>query len=197
MKGDLAYDFCCQIQICSIKKESFVLKLVHSLGTQTVVSKIPKCISKQSRVEYFEYADSLEKLILTSRKFNKSLRRIAAQGEKATDDELLHIATVFLGLWKRKNTTQQVDLKKLVDGAIKCKVNLSIYDNVSISPACKDYLDSIEGLEYYLCGLFFYWQIGKMSGACEWTDECETAILKAKPTNMWELIELLSNSAEE
>lgn len=197
VKGDLAYDFCCQIQICSTIKESFVLKLVHSLGTQAAVSKIPKSISKQSRVEYFEYADSLEKLILTYGKFNKSLRRIAAQGEKATDDELLHIATVFLGLWKRKNTTQQVDLKKLVDGAIKCKVNLSIYDNVSISPAFEDYLDSIEGLEYYLCGLFFYWQIGKMSGACEWTDECETAILKAKPTNKWELIELLSNSAEE
>ena len=70
------------------------------------------------------------------------------------------------------------------------KVNLSIYDNVSISSACKDYLDSIEGLEYYLCGLFFYWKIGKMSGACEWTDEFETAILNAKPTNKCKLIKL-------
>ena len=77
------------------------------------------------------------------------------------------------------------------------KVNLSIYDNVSISPACKDYLDSTKGLEYYLCGLFFYWQIGNMRGACEWTDKCETAILNAKPTKKWKLIELLSNSAEE
>lgn len=197
VKGDLAYDFYCQIQNCRKKKESFVLKLVHSLGTQAAVSKIPKCISKQSRVEYFEYADGLEKLILTSGKFKKSLRGIAAQGEKATDDELLQIAIAFLGLWKSENTTQQVDLKKLVDGVMEFKVNLSIYDNVSMSPDCKDYLDSIEGLEYYLCGLFFYWQIGKMSGACEWTNECENAILKAKPTDKWKLIELLSNSAEK
>lgn len=197
VKGDLADDFYCQIQNCKKKKEYFVLKLVHSLGGQMMVSTIPQCISKNSRVEYFEYADGLGELILTSGVFKKSLIKIAAQGKKATDDELLQIATVFLGLWKRENTTQQVDLKKLVDGAMGFKVNLSIYDNVSISLTCKDYLDSTEGLKYYLCGMFFYWQIGNMSGACEWTDKCETAILKAKPTDKWELIELLSNSAEE
>lgn len=196
-EGDLAYDFYCQIQNCRKKKESFVLKLVHSIGGQVAVSTIPKRISKKSQVEYFEYADRLEKLILTSGVFRESLREIAAQGEKATYDEIVQIATVFLGLWKGENTIKQVDLKKLVDGAIKCKVNLSIYDNVSISPACKDYLDSTKGLEYYLCGLFFYWQIGKMSGACEWTNKCETAILNAKPTDKWKLIELLSNSAGE
>lgn len=197
VKGDLAYDFYCQIQNCRKKKESFVLKLVHSLGAQVAVSAIPKRISKKSQVEYFEYADSLEKLILTSEGFSESLREIAAQGENATYDEILQIATVFLGIWKSENTTQQVDLKKLVDGVMAFKVNLSIYDNVSISPACKDYLDSTKGLEYYLCGLFFYWQIGNMRGACEWTDKCETAILNAKPTKKWKLIELLSNSAEE
>lgn len=37
----------------------------------------------------------------------------------------------------------------------------------------------------------------KMSGACEWTNKCETAILNAKPTDKWKLIELLSNSAGE
>ena len=53
---------------------------------------------------------------------------ISVKGETSTDDELLALATVFLGAWKSLNSKERLPLSDIVDLAEKAQnFNLAIY----------------------------------------------------------------------
>jgi hypothetical protein len=69
--------------------------------------------------------------------------------------------------------------------------NLNIFADGSISEACREVLDNIEGLNYYVSGRMFYWQLGDFNGSCPWPEEKEQEIIDKRPTTRRELVAIL------
>lgn len=187
----VASDFGKQIEDCEERDESFALKLVYSATGSNVASSMPESISKHTTAEYFPYQNDLNSLILISHEFKTALKQVSAKGDDSSDDELLDIATVFLGVWKSVDGKKKVRLSEIVEKADSVKhFNLAIHPSVTISAECRDILDGIEGLEYYVRGRMLYWTIGLMSGSHPWDDAMQESIVVRHPKNKSEFITL-------
>lgn len=192
-QGDIAFDFAHQIEDCKHRDEKFALKLVYSLKDSRIGEQIPEEIKDQTSTEYFDYASDLNSLVLVSAPLKHALMAITPNGEKASTDDLVNIASVFLGIWKGCNSKNRISLKDIVLKAENFKrVNLNIYPDEGISEDCKKVLNAIAGLEYHISGRMFYWSIGRMNGSCPWPDEMEIKIIRQHPTDKWELMSILS-----
>lgn len=192
-KGDIAFDFVNQIEDCMVRNEKFILKLVYSLKESKVNEQIPEDIKSRTLTEYFDYSQDLNALVMTSASLKHALMAITVNGTDVSTDELVNVASVFLGIWKGCGSNNGISLKEIVQRAKDFKyVNLNIYPDEYISDECKKVLDAIEGLEYHICGRMFYWNIGRMNGKCPWPNEMESEIMRQHPTDKWELISMLS-----
>ena len=192
-QGDIAFDFAHQIEDCMHRDEKFALKLVYSLKDSRIGEQIPEEIKDQTSTEYFDYASDLNSRVLVSAPLKHALMAITPNGEKASTDDLVNIASVFLGIWKGCNSKNRISLKDIVLKAENFKrVNLNIYPDEGISEDCKKVLNAIAGLEYHISGRMFYWSIGRMNGSCPWPDEMETKIIRQHPTDKWEQMSILS-----
>ena len=69
--------------------------------------------------------------------------------------------------------------------------NLNIFADGTISEACREVLDKIEGLRYYVSGRMFYWQMGDFNGSCPWPEGKEQEIIDKRPTTWGELFAIL------
>lgn len=187
----LQSDFEHQIEDCKERDEDFALKLVYS-ASGSKVDDIPSSIQEYTSVESFPHADDVNQLIYISGPFKDALRQVSAKGKDSTNDELLAIATVFLGAWKSMNSKERVSLSALVDRAgCTNNFNLAIYPNGIVSDDCKSVLDAIEGLVYRLCGRELVWSLGLLNGSCQWTIELENEIISANPATKREIVQLL------
>ncbi|MCF0187018.1 MAG: hypothetical protein HUJ98_11085 [Bacteroidaceae bacterium] len=190
-QGDIAFDFANQIDDCKERDEDFALKLVYSLKDSKVGMQIPEEIKDYSSVEYFEFQDDLNRLVMLSTPLKEALAAIVPDGSSM--DELVNVALVFLGAWKDCDSKNRISLREIIAKAERIKsVNLNIYPDAAMSIECKEVLDAIEDLKYHIKGRLFYWSIGWMDGSCPWPEKAESEILRIRPTDKWELIKLLS-----
>ena len=185
-------DFENQIKDCRERNEAFALKLVYSAADSQVGDNIPNSIRDYTSAEYFPYEEDLNGLILIGNEFVDALRQISVNGENATIDELANVAQVFLGVWRGCGNNHRVSLSEIVTRAVQTKhFNLNIFSDGAISDACREVLDNIEGLRYYVSGRMFYWQLGDFTGSCPWPEEREQEIIDKKPTTRRELVAIL------
>lgn len=188
----IASDFENQIKDCQDRDEAFALKLVYSAANSSVSESIPESIQEYTTAEYFPYEEDLNGLILISEEFIDALRKISANGDSATIDDLANVAQVFLGVWRRCGSNHRVSLSDIVAQAEKTRhFNLNIFVNGTISEACREVLDNIEGLRYYVSGKMFYWQVGDFTGSCPWPEGKEQEIIDKRPTTRRELVAIL------
>ena len=185
-------DFESQIKDCRERNEAFALKLVYSADGSQVGDNIPDSIRDYTSAEYFPYEEDLNGLILISDEFVDVLRQISVNGENAAIDELTNVAQVFLGVWRGYGNNHRVSLSEIVTRAEQTKhFNLNIFSDGIVSKACREVLDNIEGLHYYVRGKMFYWQLGDFTGSCPWPEEKEQEIIDKKPTTRRELVAIL------
>jgi hypothetical protein len=185
-------DFENQINVCRGRNEAFALKLVYSAAGSQVGENIPESIQEYTSAEYFPYEEDLNGLILISNEFMDALRQISVNGENATIDELANVAQVFLGVWRGCGNNHRVSLSEIVTRAEQTKhFNLNIFSDGTISDACREVLDNIEGLRYHVSGRMFYWQLGDFTGSCPWPEGKEQEIIDKKPTTRRELVAIL------
>ena len=185
-------DFENQIKDCQDRSEAFALKLVYSAAKSKVGESIPESIQEYTTAEYFPYEEDLNGLIFISEGFIDALRQISVNGDSATIDDLANVAQVFLGVWRGCGSNRRVSLSEIVARAEKTKhFNLNIFANGTISAACREVLDSIEGLRYYVSGKMFYWQMGDFTGSCPWPEGKEQEIIDKRPTTRRELVAIL------
>lgn len=185
-------DFENQIKDCQERYEQFALKLVYSASKSKVGDKIPDSIKDYVTAEYFPYEKDLNGLIHISGAFQDALRQISVNGHSASVDELVNIAMAFLGTWRGCGNNNRVRLIDIVTHAKGMRhFNLTIFPNAFISQACRDILDRIEGLRYYVSGRMFYWQLGDFTGSCPWPEDKEQEIINKKPTTRRELVAIL------
>ena len=185
-------DFENQIKDCQDRKEAFALKLVYSAANSKVGMSIPESIQDYTTAEYFPFEDDLNGLILISKDFIEALRQISVNGNSATIDDLANLAQVFLGVWRGCGSNHRVSLSEIVARAEKTKhFNLNIFADGTISAVCREVLDSIEGLRYYVRGKLFYWQLGDFTGSCPWPEGKEQEIIDKRPTTRHELVAIL------
>ena len=185
-------DFENQIKDCQERNEAFALKLVYSAAGSQVGDNIPESIRDYTSAEYFPYEEDLNGLILISNEFVDALRKISVNGENATIDELANVAQVFLGVWRGCGNNHRVSLSEIVARAEQTKhFNLNIFLDGVISDACRDVLDNIDGLRYYVSGSMFYWMLGDFTGSCPWPEKKEQEIIDKKPTTRRELVAIL------
>ena len=167
----IASDFENQIKDCQDRNEAFALKLVYSAANSKIGESIPDSIHEYTATEYFPYEDDLNGLILISEDFIDALRQISVNGSSATIDDLANVAQVFLGVWRGCGSNHRVSLSEIVARAEKTRhFNLNIFTDGKISAACREVLDNIEGLRYYVSGRMFYWQMGYFTGSCPWPE---------------------------
>jgi hypothetical protein len=185
-------DFESQIKDCQDRKEAFALKLVYSAANSKVGESIPESIQDCTTTEFFPYEDDLNGLILISEEFIDALRQISVNGGNATIDDLANVAQVFLGVWRGCGSNHRVSLSEIVARSEKTKhFNLNIFADGTISAACREVLDNIEGLHYYVSGRMFYWQMGDFTGSCPWPEGKEQEIIEKRPTTRRELVAIL------
>lgn len=185
-------DFENQIKDCQDRSEAFALKLVYSAAKSKVGESIPESIQEYTTAEYFPYEEDMNGLILISKVFIEALRQISVNGGNATIDDLANMAQVFLGVWRGCGSNHRVSLSEIVARAEKTKhFNLNIFADGTISAACREVLDSIEGLRYYVSGKMFYWQMGDFTGSCPWPEGKEQEIIDKRPTTRRELVAIL------
>ena len=185
-------DFENQIKDCKDRNEAFALKLVYSAANSKVGESIPESIQDYTTTEYFPYEDDLNGLILISEEFIDALRQISVNGSNATIDDLANVAQVFLGVWRGCGSNHRVSLSEIVARSEKTKhFNLNIFADGTISEACREVLDNIEGLRYYVSGRMFYWQMGAFIGSCPWPEGKEQEIVDKRPTTRRELVTIL------
>lgn len=185
-------DFENQIKDCQDRNEAFALKLVYSAANSKVGESIPESIQEYTTAEYFPYEDDLNGLILISEEFVDALRKISVNGNSVTIDDLVNVAQVFLGVWRGCGSNHRVSLSDIVARAEKTKhFNLNIFADGTISEACREVLDKIEGLRYYVSGRMFYWQMGDFTGSCPWPEGKEQEIIDKRPTTRRELVAIL------
>lgn len=185
-------DFENQIRDCVERNEQFALKLVFSAANSKVGDDIPDNIKDYTTAEYFPFEKDLNGLVLISDTFQDALRQISVNGEKATVDELVNVAMVFLGAWRGCDNENKVSLSDIVTRAKGMKhFNLTLFPDGTISQACQDILNKIEGLQYSVCGRMFYWQLGGFTGSCPWPESKEQEIIDKKPTTRRELVAIL------
>lgn len=191
-KGDIAFDFAHQIEVCQERDEAFALKLIYS-AKESEVTDVPAQIKSHSQAEWFPYQKDINQLVIISNELKDALRRISSEGVNATDDVLANIAIVVLGAWKKTSATKtRVTLSSIVSVIeVQKQVNISLYPDGEISEACKRILDAIDGIEYHISGRMFYWSFGLLKGSCPWPDKMEAKIIKANPKTKLELIALL------
>jgi len=188
----IASDFENQIEDCLERNETFVLKLVYSAAKSKVGESIPEGIQEYTTAEYFPYEEDLNGLILISEEFIGALRQISVNGDSATIDDLANVAQVFLGAWRRCGSNNRVSLSDIVALAEKTRhFNLNIFADGTISEACREVLDNIEGLRYYVSGKMFYWQVGDFTGSCPWPEGKEQEIIDKRPATRRELVAIL------
>lgn len=192
-KGDIAFDFAHQIEDCKKRNEDFALKLIYSAKDSNIGANIPDEIGMHSQAEWFPYKEDINQLVMISGELKDALKAISAEGYEATDDILVNIAMVFLGVWKAFGNKKRMSLSDIVAKVEQLKyVNLIIYPNECISKECKGILDGIEGIEYHISGRMFYWKFGFFQGSYPWPDELEEKIISANPKTKLELLALLS-----
>jgi hypothetical protein len=185
-------DFENQIKDCQDRDEAFALKLVYSAANSNVGESIPEGILEYTTAEYFPYEEDLNGLILISKEFIEALRQISVNGDRATIDDLANVAQVFLGAWRRCGSNHRVSLSDIVTRAEQMRhFNLNIFADGTISEACREVLDKIEGLRYYVSGKMFYWQLGNFTGSCPWPEGKEQEIIEKRPTTWRELVVIL------
>lgn len=188
----IASDFENQIKDCLERDEQFALKLVYSAAGSHVGDTIPESINEYTTTEFFPYEEDLNGLVLISGEFQYALRQISVNGASASVDELVNVAMVFLGVWRgcgNKNRVRLSDIVALARG--KKHFNLTIFPDGTISEACREILDGIEGLCYSVNGRMFYWQLGDFSGSCPWPEGKEQEIIAKRPTTRRELVAIL------
>lgn len=185
-------DFENQIKDCQDRSEAFALKLVYSVANSKVSESIPKSIQEYTTAEYFPYEEDLNGLILISKEFIEALRQISVNGDSATIDDLANVAQVFLGVWRGCGSNHRVSLSEIVTRAEQMRhFNLNIFADGTISEACREVLNKIEGLSYYVSGKMFYWQLGDFNGSCPWPEGKEQEIIDKRPTTRHELVAIL------
>lgn len=185
-------DFENQIKDCQDRDEAFALKLVYSAANSKVGKSIPESIQEYTTAEFFPYEDDLNRLILISEEFIDALRQISVNGSSATIDDLANVAQVFLGVWRGCGSNHRVSLSEIVASAEKTRhFNLNIFADGTISAACREVLDKIEGLRYYVSGRMFYWEMGDFTGSCPWPEGKEQEIIDKRPTTRRELLVIL------
>ncbi|MDD7631612.1 MAG: hypothetical protein PUK64_05795 [bacterium] len=191
-KGDIAFDFAHQIEVCQERDEAFALKLIYS-AKESEVTDVPAQIKSHSQAEWFPYQKDINQLVIISNELKDALRRISSEGVNATDDVLANIAIVVLGAWKKTSATKtRVTLSSIVSVIeVQKQVNISLYPDGEISEVCKRILDAIDGIEYHISGRMFYWCFGLLKGSCPWPDKMEAKIIEANPKTKLELIALL------
>lgn len=173
-------------------KVAFALKLVYSAANSKVGGSIPDSIQDYTTTEFFPYEDDLNGLILISEEFIDVLRQISVNGSSATVDDLANVAQVFLGVWRGCGNNHRVSLSEIVARAEKTRhFNLNIFADGTISAACREVLDNIDGLSYYVSGRMFYWQMGDFTGSCPWPEGKEQEIIEKRPTTRRELVAIL------
>lgn len=185
-------DFENQIKDCLERDEQFALKLVYSAVGSQVGDRIPESIKDYTTTEYFPYEEDLNGLVLISGEFQDALRHISVNGASASLDELVNVAMVFLGAWRGCGNKRRVSLADIVARARGMNhFNLTIFPDGTISDACREILDGIEGLSYSVNGRMFYWQLGDFSGSCPWPEGKEQVIIAKRPTTRRELVAIL------
>lgn len=188
----ISSDFENQIKDCQDRSEAFALKLVYSAANSKVGENIPESIEEYTTAEFFPYEDDLNRLILISEEFIDALRQISVNGSSATIDDLANVAQVFLGVWRGCGSNHRVSLSEIVASAEKTRhFNLNIFADGTISAACREVLDKIEGLRYYVSGRMFYWEMGDFTGRCPWPEGKEQEIIDKRPTTRRELLVIL------
>ena len=185
-------DFENQVKDCKERDEAFAMKLVYSAANSKVGESIPESIQEYTTTEFFPYQDDLNGLILISKEFIDALRKISVNGDSATIDDLVNVAQVFLGVWRGCGSNHRVSLSEIVTRAEQMRhFNLNIFADGTISEACREVLDRIEGLHYYVRGKMFYWQLGDFNGSCPWPEGKEQEIIDKRPTTRHELVAIL------
>ncbi len=185
-------DFENQIRDCKERNEQFALKLVFSADKSRVGGSIPVNIKKYTTTDYFPFEKDLNVLVLICGAFQDVLRQILVNGNSVTVDELVNVAIVLLGVWRGCGYENKVRLVDILNRATTIKhFNLTVFPDGAISQECRVILDKIEGLDYFVRGRMFYWQLDDFTGSCPWPECKEQEIIDKKPTTRRELIVIL------
>jgi hypothetical protein len=113
--------------------------------------------------------------------------------QEVPDDELSGAASAILGAWNSVNQNN-VSLQKISDIVYskgKGYVNIKTYPTVVVSDKCKKILNQF-GLTFRENGLKIYWFYGNLQAEVVWTDNTEQRLVDSNPTDIWNLIEVLS-----
>lgn len=189
--GKLKYDFTRQMEISSEKHELFDLNLIYS-DQNCSVCVIPPEFCQYTTATYFPACSSINQLIISYPPFKEAIQNITVL-PNAEDDVLSGIATAILGTWnsiEQKNVSLQ-QISDLIRLNGQGYVNIKTYPTIEVSERCKAILTRF-GLDFYENGLNLYWSYQHMKGEVLWTKEKEHELQESNPSNLWDLIEILS-----
>ena len=190
----LEYDFKRQMEISRENGESFCLRLVYSNGNPSL-AEIPEEIALCTEAIPFPTCESLLQLLWSYVPFKEAISDIAVEGEEKENDKLFGIAGALLGAWESCGQ-KAVSIAKISEVARclgKGYVNIKNYSDAEISEACRTILERC-GLRFHISGIKLYWSNtnGRLNGEIEWTSDLEQRLLQEAPTDLLEVVALLS-----
>ncbi len=193
--GKLKYDFIRQKEISTKRQENFDLLLVYSDSRKAVV-KIPDEIVSCTTTSFFPNCRSLNELILSYEPFKQAILNIVCN-KQIEDDKLFGIAGAFLGAWN-STSQQNVTLNDIISTSYiigKGFININIPETVNIEisdESQKIFKDC--GLDYQVNGSMLTWNTknNRLKGELKWSEDIEEKLSDIHPSDMWNLIEILS-----
>lgn len=190
----LESDFRRQMEVLQETGACFQLHLVYS-DPDFTVENIPEGILSCTQTIYFPAYENLNKLLLSYNPFREAISRIALKGEDTKNDELFGIAGALLGAWNScdQSCVSLAQIVEMMRQIGKGYVYVKGAFTIEMSEDCKTILNNC-GLHFHMDGTKLYWSNanGRLTGSIEWTSDLERKLLENMPTELFDVVELLS-----
>lgn len=189
----IEYDFRKQKELMNNVAIPFTLFLVYS-NTDCNISKIPESISDCTKIEYFPYCSSLNRLLLESIEFKNAISDISAY-TLAPVDKLYELSTILLGVWDslEKKDVALIEIVQKIKGFSYIGNNFIFEEDLQVDFLARKIYDNIPNFHYMIFGSTFYWSYKvKMKGEIERGNYLvfESKVIKNEP-NTFNDLELL------
>lgn len=197
-KGEPFYDFRWQKKYSSANGESFKLKIVYSNTSCKIhTSPIPSVIEDVTIKELFPAYPNLNAILVDSEDLQSDIKSILfADRNGHTLDKLSAFAEVIRSEWLELAVPNRIvslsEIKNQTLSKYGAIINFKDLPNVEISDELKMIFDRFPEFSYLVNGKNILWSYKKLSGQFCLSDELNSNIIEANPSEIFQLITLFN-----